>query len=168
MSMSEKFEAVATKLDPLLRMLTSNVEQEVLTAVRMMLRLLASVGLDIHAIAERLKQKSEPLNSAEMQRIYDAAYSKGFNDGAEHGRKSVILAGASPHQGVKHFSVGVNGYSLQGIAAHCARNIHLFIGREVEFVESINEQLQFRSEPTEPQARWLRDLFTRKLGGKIT
>jgi hypothetical protein len=56
---------------------------------------------------------------------------------------------------------------LQEVAAHCARNIHVFIGREVEFIEGINEQLQFRSEPTEPQVRWLRDLFMRKLKGKI-
>jgi hypothetical protein len=166
--MADKFDTIADKADPLIRMLSSNVEQEVLTAAKMLLRLLASVGLDVHALAERFKEKREPLNPAEMQRIYDTAYAKGYSDGTEHGRKSAILAGASPRRGVTHFSVGVNGYSWQEIAAHCALNSHVFVGREVEFVESVNEQLQFRSEPTEPQARWLRDLFVRMLGGKIT
>jgi hypothetical protein len=165
--MTDKFAMISERADPFIRMLSSNVERDVLNSVQALLRLLATVGLDVHDLAEWFKQKYEPLNAAEMQRIYDQAYAKGFNDGAEHGRKSAVLAGASPCQGVRHFSVGVNGYSWQEIAAHCARNIHVFIGREVEFVESINEQLQFRSEPTEPQARWLRDLFIRKLGGKI-
>ena len=165
--MTDKFETIAERADPFIRMLSSHVEQDVLNSVRALLRLLAGVGLDVHDLAERFKQKREPLNPGEMQRIYDTAYAKGFNDGAEHGRKSAILAGASPHQGVKHFGVGVNGYSWQEVAAHCARNIRVFIGREVEFIESINEQLQFRSEPSEPQARWLRDLFMRRLKGKI-
>jgi hypothetical protein len=164
--MSDPFDTIADKFDPFIRMLSSSVEQDVLNSVRALLRLLASVGLDVHDLAERFKQKREALNAAEMQRIYDSGYTKGWNDGDQHGRKSAVLAGASPRQDVTHFSVGVNGYSWQEIAAHCLFNINMFSGKEVEFIESINQQLQFKN-PSAAQANWLRDLFTRRLGGKI-
>ena len=47
--MSEKLNTVVPKITPLLRMLTSSAEGEILNAVRAMLRLLANNGLDIHA-----------------------------------------------------------------------------------------------------------------------
>ena len=91
--MAEKLDAVVPKITPLIRLLSSNAEREVLNAVRALLRLLASVGLDIHALADRIERGGEaPLSAAEMQRIYDAAYQKGYADGTEHGRRSAVLA----------------------------------------------------------------------------
>jgi len=91
-----KFNAIAPKAAALVRMLTSTTEGEVLNAVRLLLQLLASAGLDIHALAERIEKGGDnntkaSLNAAEMQRIYDKAYQKGFADGSEHGRKSADL-----------------------------------------------------------------------------
>jgi hypothetical protein len=165
--MTDKLDTVMPKLVPLLRMLSSTAEREVLTAVRALLRLLASAGLDIHALVERIERGGDDkLSAAEMQRIYDAAYEKGFNDGTEHGRRSAVLA-AQP-RGVFAVSVdsGINGYSWQQIAEHCLANKHLFYGKNLDFIESVAEQLRWRS-PSPDQARWLRDLFMRKFHGRI-
>jgi hypothetical protein len=152
-------------------MLLAPSDGEKLNAVRSLVQLLTNIGLDIHILAEllanRIEGKSpEPLNAAEMQRIYDAAYQKGFADGSDHGRRSAIVAGPS----IGTFNVGVdsgvNGYSWQQIAQHCAINKHLFYGRDLEFVESIAEQLEYRG-PTPAQAKWLKDLFMRKFNGRI-
>ena len=110
---------------------------------------------------------SEPLNAAEMQRIYDAAYQKGYGDGSENGRRSAILASQPIGTLAASVDDSVNGYSWQQIAQHCLSNKHLFYGRDVEFVESVAESLTRFSTPTPKQAKWLRDLFMRKFGGKI-
>jgi hypothetical protein len=168
--MSE-FSVIAPKAAALVRMLTSTAEGEVLNAVRLLLQLLASAKLDIHALAERIEKggnsKGASLNAAEMQLIYDKAYKKGFADGREHGRKSAIVAG--PSIGVFNAGVysGLNGYSWQQIARHCAANKHLFHGRDYEFVESVAEQLEYRSTPSPAQAKWLKDLFMRRFDGRI-
>ena len=78
--MTEKLDAIVPKMLPLLRMLSSGTEGEVLNAVRALLRLLASIGLDIHALADRIERRA-PLSAAEMQRIYDAGYQRGLLDG---------------------------------------------------------------------------------------
>jgi hypothetical protein len=62
---------------------------------------------------------------------------------------------------------GVNGYSWQQISQHCLLNKHLFYRRDLEFVESVAEQLTRFSHPKPKQATWLRDLFMRKFGGRI-
>src|SRR5215471_12495510 len=105
--------------------------------------------------------------AAEMQRIYDAAYQKGFADGSEHGRKSAIVTGPSIGTFSAGVSSGVNGYSWQEIARHCAANKHLFHGRDFDFIESIAEQLEYKPTPSPPQAKWLKDLFMRRFGGRI-
>jgi hypothetical protein len=166
------FDKISDRLATLVRMLIGS-DGEALNAVRAILRLLASAGLDIHALAERIEKGPEDdtprasLNAAEMQRIYDTAYQKGFSDGSEHGRKSAIVAG--PSIGTFHTGVdsGVNGYSWQEIARHCAANKHLFHGRDFDFVESVAEQLEYRTTPSPAQAKWLKDLFMRRFNGRI-
>jgi hypothetical protein len=166
-----KFDTIATKAAALVRMLISPAEGEKLNAVRLLLQLLANSGLDIHTLAERIEKGSDSeasrtLNATQMQRIYDAAYQKGFTDGSEHGRKSAIVAGPSIGTFNVCVSSGVNGYSWREIAHHCAANKHLFHGRDCEFVESVAEQLEFRS-ITPAQAKWLKDLFLRRFDGRI-
>jgi len=163
----------AKRAAAVLKMFTAPTDGEKLNAIESLLQLLACVGLDIHVLAELLVKRIEnkpfepSLNAAEMQRIYDQAYRKGFADGSEHGRKSAIIAG--PSIGIFNVSVnsGVNGYSWQQIARHCAINKHLFPGRDYEFVESIAEQLEYKSTPSPPQAKWLKDLFMRAFNGRI-
>src|SRR5262249_23738621 len=109
--MNEKFNAIAPRVASLVRMFTAPTEGEKLNAVQLLLQQLASVGLDIHALAERIVSAPKPagsakpsLDEAQIQRVYDTAYRKGFADGSEHGRKSAIVAGAS--KGVFSTDVG--------------------------------------------------------------
>jgi hypothetical protein len=164
------FDAIAPRVAALLRMFTSTAEGEVLNAVRLLLQQLANTGLDIHALAERIEKgggagSAPQLNAAQMQRIYDSAYQKGFADGSEHGRKNAIVA--APSIGTFSIGAGVNGYSWQQIAQHCLANKHLFHGRDYEFIESIAAQLECRPTPSPPQAKWLKDLFMRGFSGRI-
>jgi hypothetical protein len=165
---------IAERTAAVLRMFTAPTDGEKLNAIQLLLQLLAGVGLDIHVLAELLAKRIEgkpsepgPLNAAQMQRIYDSAYQKGFADGSEHGRKNAIVAAPS----IGTFSIGINsgvsGYSWQQIAQHCLANKHLFHGRDYEFIESIAEQLEFRPTPSPPQAKWLKDLFMRRFNGRI-
>jgi len=165
---------IARRAAGVMRMFIAPSDGEKLNAVSSLLQLLADAGLDIHVLAELLitriegkSSESASLNAAEMQRIYDAAYQKGFADGSDHRRKSAIIAG--PSIGTFNIGVdsGVNGYSWQEIACHCAANKHLFHGRDFDFVESIAEQLEYRSTPSPAQAKWLKDLFMRRFNGRI-
>jgi hypothetical protein len=167
--MSEKLDAVMPKITPLLRMLSSTADGEIINAVRLLLRLLAGIGLDIHALVERIEHGGNvPLSAGEMQRIYDAAYQKGFNDGAEHGRRSAVIAGQPIGTFATSVDDGVNGYTWQQIADHLALNKHLFHGHQLKFVEEIPGKLVRYGNPTSRQAEYLRDLFMREFGGRIT
>jgi hypothetical protein len=161
-----------SKLGDVIRRLSSDKDGEVVSTVHAMLRMLQSCNADIHVLVEHIEtggsnSNSASLNAAEMQRIYDAAYQKGFADGSEHGRKSAIVAGPSIGTFNAGVDSGVNGYSWQEIARHCAANKHLFHGRDYDFVESIAEQLEYKSKPSPAQAPWLKDLFMRKFNGRI-
>ena len=169
--MSE-FNTIAAKAAALVRMLTAPSDGEKLNAVNLLLQLLARTGLDIHVLAERIAGESsesakQSLNASQMQRIYDAAYQKGFVEGSEHGRKSVIVSDPSICRFNRGVDSGVNGYSWQEIAQHCAAKKHFFHGRDFDFIESIAEQLDYRSAPSPAQAKWLKDLFMRRFGGRI-
>jgi hypothetical protein len=166
--MTKQFDAIVPKILPLIRMLSSPVDGEVINSVRALLRLLASDGFDIHALTDRIEHGGEaPLSAAEMQKIYDKAYEKGYADGAEHGRRSAVIAAQPIGTFATSVDDGVNGYSWQQIAEHCAANKHLFYGRDLEFVESVAEQLTRFPAPTPKQAPWLKDLFIRKFSGRI-
>jgi hypothetical protein len=167
-------ESVAKRASGVIRMFTAPSDGEKLNAIKLLLQLLASAGLDIHILAELLAKRIEgkpsepaPLNAAQMQRIYDNAYQKGFADGSEHGRKSAIVAGPSIGTFNIGINSGVNGYSWQEIARHCAANKHLFHGRDYDFIESVAEQLEYKPTPSPPQAKWLKDLFMRRFNGRI-
>jgi hypothetical protein len=159
-------EPVVKKITALIRLLSSPKDHEAVASLHALLRCLASNKLDIHVVADRFERGGDdPLSAAEMQRLYD----KGFIDGSEHGRRAAVLA-AQPsrpwHEVAASVDDGVNGYSWLQIAQHCLTNKHLFRDRDAEFIESVAEQLTYR-DPSQPQAKWLRDLFMRKLGGRI-
>jgi hypothetical protein len=161
------------RIASLLRMLTSSNEGEVTAAVHALVRTVLAAGSDktdkIHKLANRIEggdDNKNGLNAAQIQKIYDAAYQKGFGDGSEHGRKNAIIAGPSMSTFNIGVDSGVNGYSWQEIARHCAANKHLFHGRDFDFVESIAEQVEYRN-PSPPQAKWLKDLFLRRFNGRI-
>jgi hypothetical protein len=160
------------KIAQLIRFLGSPFEEEAITALCRLRGLLNKNGLDIHIIATRYERGGEapreaPLSAGEMQKIYDAAYQKGYADGAEHGRRSAVFAAQPIGIFAGTVDDGVNGHGWQQISQHCLANKHLFYGRDLEFVESIADQLTRFSYPKPKQAPWLRDLFMCKFGGRI-
>jgi hypothetical protein len=166
--------SIAERAAKVTRMFLAPTAGEKLNAISLLLKLLADVGLDIHIFTELLVNRIEgkspepaPLNAAEMQHIYDAAYAKGFTDGSDHGRKGAIVAGPSIGTFNSGVDSGVNGFAWRQIAQHCVINKHLFYGRDLDFVESIAEQLGYRGTPTPAQAKWLKDLFMRRFNGRI-
>ena len=169
--MTEKLDAVMPKIALLLRVVLGNgaTDSERINAINAVRQKLNGIDSDIHVLVERIEHGGdETLSASEMQKIYDAAYAKGHADGAEQGRRSVVLAGATP---IDVFAIslddGVNGYSWGDIAVHCAANKHLFHGKELDFIESMPGKIACYGSPTPPQAKWLRDIFLRKLGGRI-
>jgi hypothetical protein len=169
--MSAKPATFEGRIASLLRMLTSSNEGEVTAAIHALVRTVLAAGPEkvnkLHKLANRIEgDTAAPLNAPQMQKIYDAAYQKGFADGSEHGRKSAIVA--APSIGTFNIGVdsGVNGYSWQEIARHCVLNKHVFHGRDYDFIESIAEQVEYRN-PSRAQAKWLKDLFLRRFNGRI-
>ena len=64
--MTDKLDTVMPKIAPLLRMLSSGADGEVLSAAHALLRVLAGAGLDIHALVERIV--NPPLSPSEIQK----------------------------------------------------------------------------------------------------
>jgi hypothetical protein len=156
------------KIAQLIRYLGSPVEGEAMAALCRLRELLGKNNLDVHIIADRYEHGGNaPLNAGEMQQIYDKAYEKGFSDGSEHGRRSAVIAAQPIGTFATSVDDGVNGYSWQQIANHCALHRHLFSGNQLEFVEDIPEKLARFGNPTPKQAEYLRNLFMRKFGGRI-
>ena len=107
-------------------MLSSTAEREVLNAVRSRCcGCWPAPGSTFTPLptGRSIEARSEPapLSAAEMQRIYDNGFENGFADGSEHGRRSAVIA--APPIGTFDIGVnsGVNGYTWQQIAQHCAR-----------------------------------------------
>jgi hypothetical protein len=63
---------IAGKLKPLIRLLSSDQDGEVVAAARSLNRLLKANGSDIHAIADGIGQANGKLTEAEMRKLYDA------------------------------------------------------------------------------------------------
>jgi hypothetical protein len=153
------------KAAQLIRLFGSPIEGEAHAAFEALLRLLGPSGIDVHVLAERIVR--EPLSDAEMQKIYDVGFKEGLTQGTEQGRRQAVAA-AQPVVLEPGVPIDVNGYGWAEIAQHCLDNLHLFQGRDQEFIESISEQLaRWGNGPTPKQAKWLKDLFVRKLGGRI-
>jgi hypothetical protein len=175
---NKKLDVVVPKLVRLLGMVTSNADGEVITATHALLQVLTNAGLDIHVLVSRIehgkaddeKEKEEKkLSAGQMQKIHEAAYAKGYAEGIEAGRRSAVIAAAMPMGIIDTSDVGpgVNGYGWLAIAQHCAANKHLFSGKAVNFVEDIPGKIASFGRPTPPQAKWLKDLFMQKFGGRI-
>jgi hypothetical protein len=170
--MSDQFNAIMPKLASRLRMLSSDADREVINAARAVLNILAGIGLDIHALVERLEHGgNEELTAAEVQAIYDKGFADGHSAGAEQGRRSAVIATARP-MGVMDTSdvgPGVNGHGWFEIAQHCAAHKDwIYRDKDRGFIDSVYEQMAFRGKPpTPPQAKWLRDIFNQRFGGRI-
>jgi hypothetical protein len=63
------------KIGKLIKMLSSSNDGEVVAAARAIMRTLEAEGTDIHELAQRVEGRK--LSPAEMQRIYDKAFTDG-------------------------------------------------------------------------------------------
>jgi hypothetical protein len=142
-----------TDLDPkiakCLRLLASDQDGEMLAAARALKRALKKGGLDIHALAARIET---PANSIINAREREAIYRKGFNDAAKRA--------AARNDGDDGDDDGDAEPSWAEMARVCQRRAHWLSAKEKDFIANMAKFTRYR-EPTEAQAKWLRDIFHR-------
>jgi hypothetical protein len=152
--MTNALAPIAGKIASLVRMLSSNQEGEVISAVRALLRTLKSAGADIHALADRIeKPNGGTLTDGEMRKLYDAGYRDGERDAENR------MHGNSDFHDIDGFP------AWDEIARHCQRNSRRLRPNEQEFVNDMASRTIWR-EPSPKQAKWLRSIFLR-LGGRL-
>ena len=155
----KKLNALIPKIGPLLRMLSSNADGEIVNAVRALLRVLAAAGLDIHVLVERIEHgEDEKLSQGEMQKIYDKGFADGYSTGVDQGRRSAVIAAAMPMSifgsiASSDVGPGINGHSWLEIAQYCATNKHRITrNKDRDFADSVFDQIASGRSPNPPQA----------------
>ena len=100
--------SLISQLAPLLRMLGSGSDGEIVNTVRILRRKLASEGADMHAVVERLEKPQAPSTSAsDLQREFERGRAAG------RAEMSTTAAGGGGNVGQ-----GVNDYGGRAIAKH--------------------------------------------------
>lgn len=150
--MSSDLALIAGKLAPLIRLLSSDQDGEILAAVRALVRTLRRAGADIHALADRVeKSDAGGLTEAEMRKLYDAGYAAGVR--------------AAENEQNRPFFRNVNlndDPSWHDIARECAApGARLRDDRERKFVNDMVRWTVHGGAPTEKQAKWLRSIYAR-------
>lgn len=163
--MADKLDALVPKILPLVRMFGSNSESEATNALRALVRLLYSAGLDIHALAARIEKPPKSLSEAEMRQIFEAGRAKGREEEIELRQRAVSVIASHVADDI---SDGYGGYSWREIAGHCLANLQRIPSNHHGFIESVADRLADGRELTKPQAEYLRNLFRRHFNGTIT
>ena len=145
---------IAGRLKPLVRLLSSDQDGEVLNAARALNRLLKANGSDIHAIADGIGQANGKLTEAEMRKLYDAGYDAGLHaaEAKFHGDEDFHNTDGTP--------------SWHTIAVWCQRRDERLRDNERQFINDMASRTVWR-DPTVKQEKWLRSIFL-KLGGKMS
>ena len=81
--MADKFDDLMPKVLPLLRMLVSGTDGEVVNSIAALRRILSNADLDIHVIVERVEMSTVTAR----QKLYDVGYDDGREDEAEKQRR---------------------------------------------------------------------------------
>lgn len=140
------------RLASLIRMLGSDRDGEVLAAVAAIGRALATADSDFHGLAEALGSGNGRIPEADMQRLFDAGYKAGLEQGRARAAQN-----ARPETFRK-----ASALSWREIALRCSKLEPLLHEREKQFVAAMT----LRSRPlTARQAEWLAAIYLR-LGGK--
>jgi hypothetical protein len=153
-AMAEISAATARKLAPLVRLLSSSSDGEVLGAARAIMRTLKTAGADIHTLADHVEHANgKKILEQDMRHIFTAGYEKGVHDTEErlHGFDDFRSLDGLP--------------SWHTMARYCQQRGDQLSDREEEFVNQMASQTVWR-EPSEKQAKWLKSIFL-KLGGRI-
>lgn len=145
---------IAGELAKRLRLLSSDKDGEVVAAWRAMVRLLNSIGADIHDVADRVEHAGNgALNEAEMQEIYDAGKKEGV-------RLTEQKLRSRAYQGTTQLP------PARDMAMFCYRNIdELKSDWEREFVTNMASWTRTRPLSLKQQAH-LEKIYI-KLGGRI-
>src|SRR5262245_1455965 len=132
--MTDSLAPIADKLKPLVRLLASDRDGEVVATARAIGRLLKSAKLDFHALADSVGQPSG-LTEAEMQKLYNAGHNAGYAAGRRTAEKEF--------SGRMFRSVNLNEEpSWHEIACECAaRPDRLRDEREKKFVRDMTRRL---------------------------
>jgi hypothetical protein len=146
-------------------MLGSDRDGEIVGAVRAIKRVLESEGRDFNDLGNDIENGvGGAINRAEIEQIYNTAYQDGYGKAIDDvGNNRVFnLNGFHPVNG------SAGGPSWQEMAQFVgSKASFLHRTRDQEFAQSIAEQSTWKSGISQPQEKWLRDLYV-KLGGKIT
>ena len=169
--MADKFDDMMPKVLPLLRMLVSGTDGEIVNSISALRRILANVDLDIHVLIERVELSTVTAR----QQLYDFGYEDGRADEAEEQRRKTVAA----QQGKPSINLddefdddvgpGINGFSWHAITQHLMTNLSRIRTKDQSIVESVYRGLfdqGFRA-PRPKQARWIRDIFIRQFAGTI-
>ena len=90
--MADKFDDLMPKVLPLLRMLVSGTDGEVVNSITALRLILAKAELDIHAVVERVEMSTVTAR----QQLYDFGYADGREDEAEEQRRKSVAAAPKP------------------------------------------------------------------------
>jgi hypothetical protein len=140
--------SLADKIRPLIRLLSSDQDGEVVAAARALNRTLKRARLDIHVLADSVGNGK--LSEVEMRKLYDAGF--------EAGKR----AAENANNGQMFRNVNLDDEpSWHDIATECATNRWLYGTHEKAFLDKMVRRTVHGGEPSEKEANWLRKIYAR-------
>jgi hypothetical protein len=149
-----------SRLGEVIRLLSSNSDGEVVSAVHAMLRLLQSCGADIHALVEHIENGG--LTEDDKQKIcteIENARAIGYAEG--------VKAAEAKQHGTGAFRNTDGKLEWSEVALYLQREKGRLDPKHHDFVDDMASRTVYGREPTPKQHQYLHSLFY-KLGGKIT
>ena len=157
--MSALNQPVAKRIAKLFRLLASNFEGEVLSAVRRMSQQLAAEGLSFNDIAIVIENANGEI---EERKYSDTDAEIIFARGVQKGREEEARNRQLDHP-LEFYDADGNP-RWNAVALFCQKHHQRLRPLEQEFVDDMAGNTMWR-EPTEKQAKWLLSIFIR-LGGR--
>jgi hypothetical protein len=151
---------VTAKLGRSIRMLSSDKDGDILAAAAAILRLLASCGADIHALAAHVENGG--LTETDKQKIkseIENAHALGYAEG--------VRAAQAKQHGAGAFRNTSGKLEFNEVALYVQREKHRLRPHTHEFIDKMALYATEEFEPSKKQGKYLFDLFL-ELGGKIT
>jgi hypothetical protein len=145
--------AITAKLGSSIRMLSSDEDGDVLAAARAILRLLASCGTDIHALAAHVEnggisEQYQDQVRAQIKRAHEVGYERGVRAAEARFRPDGKL-------------------EFSEVALFAERRINHLPPDKHEFIHKMALYARQDIEPSQKQGKFLFDLFIQYLGGRI-
>jgi hypothetical protein len=154
--MTDKLAPILPRLAPLLRMLGSGADAEVIKAVSAMRTLLDRANADFHDIVDALEKPAGPTD-AELAQLYELARKEAYGKFVRQSEEQQRRCGYRPDGTV----------DWEAIALFCQRRKQHARPKDHDFIDSVAAQSAKPNwEPSPLQRPWLVDVF-RRLGGVI-